>query len=272
MQVLAAELIERAAQAVWMRSEVVTFLSWVEALPDDAIRARPLLCVYHALALLMTGRPLEVVEARLRDVMEDDAVGAVSGELALVRAVIAVYQGDTRRSAELSHRALEILPDESLFLRSLGAGILGLAHMYRGDVVAATEALEQAAEIGQQAGNLMNTVLALCHLAELCYLQGRLREAKAYYERALDLTLNGQGRYQPIACVPLIGLGELQREWNGLEAATRHLTEGIGLGKQCGEIWVMSGYLASMGFGLPGAMAAALAYPGRQIVCITGDG
>ncbi len=35
---------------------------------------------------------------------------------------------------------------------------------------------------------------------------------------------------------------------------------------------VMSGLLGSMGFGLPGAMAAALAYPERQIVCITGDG
>ena len=35
---------------------------------------------------------------------------------------------------------------------------------------------------------------------------------------------------------------------------------------------VMSGNLATMGFGLPGALAAALAYPQRQIVCITGDG
>ncbi len=35
---------------------------------------------------------------------------------------------------------------------------------------------------------------------------------------------------------------------------------------------VMSGLLASMGFGLPGAMAASLAYPDRQIVCIAGDG
>jgi pyruvate oxidase len=35
---------------------------------------------------------------------------------------------------------------------------------------------------------------------------------------------------------------------------------------------VMSGLLASMGFGLPGAMAAALAYPDKQIICITGDG
>lgn len=35
---------------------------------------------------------------------------------------------------------------------------------------------------------------------------------------------------------------------------------------------VMSGGLATMGFGLPGALAAALAYPERQIICITGDG
>src|SRR3989337_2962489 len=35
---------------------------------------------------------------------------------------------------------------------------------------------------------------------------------------------------------------------------------------------VMSGLLGSMGFGLPGAMAAALAYPARPLVCITGDG
>ena len=35
---------------------------------------------------------------------------------------------------------------------------------------------------------------------------------------------------------------------------------------------VMSGTLATMGFGLPGALAAAFAYPERQIICITGDG
>ncbi len=35
---------------------------------------------------------------------------------------------------------------------------------------------------------------------------------------------------------------------------------------------VMSGQLASMGFGLPGAMASALAHPERQTVCVTGDG
>lgn len=35
---------------------------------------------------------------------------------------------------------------------------------------------------------------------------------------------------------------------------------------------VMSGSLATMGFGLPAALAAQIAYPELQIVCITGDG
>jgi pyruvate oxidase len=36
--------------------------------------------------------------------------------------------------------------------------------------------------------------------------------------------------------------------------------------------FVMSGQLATMGFGLPGALSAALAFPERQIICLTGDG
>jgi len=35
---------------------------------------------------------------------------------------------------------------------------------------------------------------------------------------------------------------------------------------------ILSGSLASMGFGLPGALAAKLVYPDKQVVCITGDG
>jgi pyruvate oxidase len=36
--------------------------------------------------------------------------------------------------------------------------------------------------------------------------------------------------------------------------------------------FAMSGYLGTMGFGLPGAIAAKLAYPEKTAVCITGDG
>lgn len=36
--------------------------------------------------------------------------------------------------------------------------------------------------------------------------------------------------------------------------------------------FAMSGYLGTMGFGFPGAIAAKLAYPDKQVFCITGDG
>ena len=36
--------------------------------------------------------------------------------------------------------------------------------------------------------------------------------------------------------------------------------------------FAMSGYLATMGFGLPGAIAAKIAFPDRHVFCITGDG
>jgi pyruvate oxidase len=34
----------------------------------------------------------------------------------------------------------------------------------------------------------------------------------------------------------------------------------------------MSGYLATMGFGFPGAIAAKLAFPEKTVFCVTGDG
>lgn len=39
-----------------------------------------------------------------------------------------------------------------------------------------------------------------------------------------------------------------------------------------GQNMIMSGYLATMGFALPGAIAAKIACPERQVFCITGDG
>ena len=38
-----------------------------------------------------------------------------------------------------------------------------------------------------------------------------------------------------------------------------------------GDLLVSSG-LATMGFALPAAIAAALVHPGRRVVCLTGDG
>jgi LuxR family maltose regulon positive regulatory protein len=239
----AAHLIEQAAEAAMMRSEVSTVRGWVEALPDDIVRARPLLYVYHAGVQLLDGGPLDVVEARLQEAMEADTAGSISGGVAVVRAFMAAHKGDTRQSTELSRQALELLPENSLCLRSLVAGFLGLNYLYSGDVIAASRALNEAVRIGQKVGNLLTTVIALCNLAELSVLQGQLYQAQAFYNKALEMGVDGQGRPRPLAGMALIGLGQLLREWNDLEAATRRLLEGIELTRKWGEVGPVQGYV-----------------------------
>jgi LuxR family maltose regulon positive regulatory protein len=73
-------------------------------------------------------------------------------------------------------------------------------------------------------------------------LQGRLQQAERLYKQALDTAIDDRGRLQPIAGVALIGLGRLELERYDLEAAERHLVEGIKLADRWGEAGTISGY------------------------------
>jgi LuxR family maltose regulon positive regulatory protein len=239
----AARLIEEAADTTMLHSEIATFQSWVEALPDGVVRTRPILSVYYAFTLLLNGQPLEVVEARMQDAVEADTAGSVAGEIAVLRAFIATCQGDTPQSAELSSRALELLSENSLFFRSFVAGYLGLSYLFSGDIKAATWAFNEAVRVGQQVGSLIITVLGQCRLGQIYMMQGYLHKARMYLEQALDLATDEQGRLRPIAGVALTGLGWLWQEWNDLEGATRYLLEGIELTRKWSEIGSLQGYI-----------------------------
>ena len=62
----AAGLVELAAKAMLGTTQEPTLLEWLKALPDELVRARPVLSVYYAFASL-SGVGLEAAEARLRD-------------------------------------------------------------------------------------------------------------------------------------------------------------------------------------------------------------
>jgi LuxR family maltose regulon positive regulatory protein len=235
----AASLIERVAEKTLMRSEVATFLRWVERLPDERVRVRPSLCAFHAWALLLSGCSLDIVESRLQDA---DSSGNAD-KTAPLRALIAVYQGQMSLAEELSRLALERLSEDDLFLRSVAAWVLGLSQLADGDLAVGSQVLGEVIKVSQQVGNVMITVTAISHLAKLKLRQGRLHEAKATYERALGLATDSQDRPLPIAGEALMGLGNLFREWNQLEMATRYLEEGIELTKRWGEALAMEGYI-----------------------------
>jgi LuxR family maltose regulon positive regulatory protein len=249
----AADLVEQAAEATMMRSEVITLLRWIERLPEELIRIRPDLCIYHAWAMLLSGRPWKRVESRLEDLARLERTAEdtdpVAGRAAALRAWVSVFQGHIPRAAEWSRQALEQLPKGDSFLRSIALMNLGLSYLAEGDLAAGSQALEDVARACQETGNTMIAVMVLCMLAEQCMKRAQLHEAKEIYQQALDVATDGQGRLLPIAGEALMGLGELARRWNDLEAAVRYVTEGIELAGQWSKVGTLDGYLTLVRLG-----------------------
>jgi LuxR family maltose regulon positive regulatory protein len=242
----AAHLIEESVEAVFMRSEVATFLKWMEELPDEWTRNRPTLGFFHAWALMMCGSSPEVVEARLQELGRtlDGSEGATMmvGRMAVLRAYLMLLKADWRRATELSRQALQHLPEGDLFLRSLATWMLSLADHTEQDLQDRKASLERVSRMGQEIGNALVAVAALCQRASLQMQQGRLHRAREILERALQLATDHEGRRLPIASEALISLGNLWREWNDLETAAQCLVEGIDLAKQWSELASFEGY------------------------------
>ena len=248
----AARLVEQIAQAtLWMRGEMTTFLGWLEALPEEVVRTRPQLILYHTWALL-TVTQLDAVEARLRDIehifgeTEDSVITEAErhrmrGEVTVIRAMVANFRGDRSRAIQLCNQALEIIPEDNLFLRATIVGNLGGAYAVEGDVVAASHAFAEASRLSKAAGNIFTALIAISYLAEMQVSQGQLHQAAKTYQQALELAAERGGRQLPLAGMAYVGMGQLLHEWNDLDEAKRYLMEGIKLSEQQGDTTIGPG-------------------------------
>jgi LuxR family maltose regulon positive regulatory protein len=238
----AADLIEQNAEETLMRGEVTTFLHWVAALPEDQMRARPSLCILHAWMLLLSGQPLEVIESRLQDAEAGNE--PATGRITALRALIVAFQGQVSRAAEMFRQALGQLDPDDRFVRDIATWSLSISQLSSDDGTADHQALEKVFRTSQRTGNLMTAVMVMCNQAELHMRQGQLHQAAATYRQALKAATGAQGERAPIAGQALVGLGELHREWNDLDAATRYLTEGIELTDRWSEVGSLEAYIA----------------------------
>jgi LuxR family maltose regulon positive regulatory protein len=231
----AADLIEEIGLSVMLPGQVYTLLGWLDKLPDALVRSRPALCVVHAAALMFAGQP-EAAEARLddaeRDVQPDTPAdrALILGQAATVRGNLTRISGDLARCVALSRRALDLLP-ETQFMWTIAKLNATYAYHVSGEVTPTTERLvaEVIAPV-RRTGNPLTLLRSIINLARLQVLQGRLRQAAATFEEAARSS-SGPGGSERLVGNPAyyFGMGDLLREWNDLDAAERHLEQGMDL-------------------------------------------
>jgi len=233
----ASNLIEQTSRTMWQRGEVRTLQNWLDALPPDIRRARPQLCLARAWGSLAAGQIAEVessvleTEDALDSIAEADAK-PLRAQVDALRSTLAGYRQDNVQAIELAKQALTHLPEEDHFLRGQLAHTLGRAYLSRGELSAASQKLREAATFSLHAGDLSTANLALSALGAELEAQGRLREAAACYQQAIQ-AIQKDGRPLPVtAASGAYGwLGRILYEWDQLDSAAQCANQGLELSR-----------------------------------------
>ena len=241
----AAGLIELAWPTVEDGSLSTKWIGWVKALPDVLIRARPVLSVWYANALLVSGE-MEAAEARLTDaerwlepadnmngqpknpaaemvVVDEEQFRSLPATIAIARAYRAQALGDVPGAVTYARRALDLTPETNHLKRGQATALLGLTYWASGDLEAANRTFAGYTMMLRTAGNILDAISTTCLLADIRMALGRLHEAASTLEQLLQFVVD-QGEPMPPDTADLYrGLGELYRERGDLEAAAQYL-------------------------------------------------
>ncbi len=228
----------------------IKWLGWLKKLPEEIIRARPVLCVNCAWAFLNAGE-LEAAEAKMQDaeywlepttvtgeksdapsiemvVVDEEQFKSLPVVLATARAYHAQAIGDISGTIKYTQHVLDLSPEGDSQWPGAASSLLGLAQYASGNLDAAYRAFSDGlASMDPYDAISGNFVLAGIKLA-----QGQLNTALSIYEKALRLVLE-RGEPMPLGTEDLYsGISELHRERGDLETAAQDLLTGRKLGEQ----------------------------------------
>jgi ATP/maltotriose-dependent transcriptional regulator MalT len=260
----AVRLVERHADAVLLRSERVTLTRWLAALPAELTGARPRLLLAQTLFALASGQVDEV--EGLLDAAERAAADAgdepyepaaghaasllanIPAAIALARAFQAELRGDADREIAFGRRALAEAEESEAALVANTRAHLGVAKRLAGQLPEAEQALAASVAELLAAGQRSVAVRACEHLAQVQRAQGRLDAALGSYQHGLEIAAPPGRAALPAAGIAYVGMAELAYQQGDLDAALRHLTQGIGPCRQLFYTHVLATGLATLGW------------------------
>jgi ATP/maltotriose-dependent transcriptional regulator MalT len=252
----AADLVELAIPALLRSRQEAAVLGWLELLPEEVVRVRPVLSVGFAGALLAGGE-FEDVEARLRDaehwldgaagirqgsrapaaemiVVDDAEFRRLPAEIELYRAAQALARGNGPGTVRHARRALELSPADDHLGRASAAALMGLASWASGDLEAGYSGYAECMAGLRRAGHIADTFGCAIALADIRRTQGRLGEAMRTYEQALQRAPQQGGQVLRGTADMYVGMSEFHRERDDLPAATQQLLRSQELGEHTG--------------------------------------
>ena len=286
----AASLVERALPAMRRNRQDATLLGWLKLLPYEIAARRPVLSVYYAWSLLVSG-DLDAAELRLRDAEQGLAATTGAGErqhasaaetdgeefrmlpvtIAVYRAALAQARGDVAGTAEHARRALDLTQPGDDLGRGAAARFLGLASWAGGDVETALRTFSEAMTSLHSAGNLADELSGTIVLADTLMAAGRLHDARRSYEQALRSAIAQDEPVPPAMAGLHVGLGELLLGQGDPDAAAHHLQTSESLGGPASQPenryrWFVAMALIRQAEGNPDAAIALLADAERLYV------
>jgi LuxR family maltose regulon positive regulatory protein len=252
----AAGLVELALLALRRTRQEGRLRSWLEVLPDEVVRVRPVLSAYFAGVLLMGGE-LEGVEGRLRDaerwlepatgggaeprtpsaemiVADEEEYRRLPAVIETYRAGQALARGDAPGTVRHARRAIELALADDHLGRASAAGLLGLVYWGSGDLEAGHRAYSACVEGLRRAGFVADILGCSIALADIRSTQGRLGEALRTFEQALQLAAEQGGSVLRGTADMYVGMSEIACQRDDLHAARQLLLRSQELGEHAG--------------------------------------
>ena len=244
----AAELLEQFAQALLRTRQEGTLLTWLQALPAEVFRNRPVLSASYAGALLATGH-LEGVEERLdaaeqwlgplegnpgRVIVDEETFRQLPGAIAMWRAGAALLRGDAAETVTHARRARALSAPDDHLTRAGAAGLLALTSLGAGELDDAYALYTECIGHLRLEDHVADIVGCLITLADIRIVQGRLSDAEAIYTDGLRLATPPTGPVLRGAADMHVGLCEIACERGDPMAARQQLSRSDALGEGLG--------------------------------------
>jgi LuxR family maltose regulon positive regulatory protein len=247
----AAALMETAIPGLLRDRQEATIVGWVDAIPREVVRARPVLAIGFIAGLMAVShvssipQRLDDVEAVLAEmgaaspaevgvVVEDsNALLQVPGKVHLYRAAHALLTEDlegTQRHVALATRTAAA---DDYRTRAGAWGLSGLAHWRAGTIEETHYCYSRCVEELLKAGHISDVLGCTTTLADIRIAQGRLSDAERTLQGGLDLTSNTVAVPRGAADMHT-GLAQVAVERGQLDEAEEHLRRTQQLGEAAG--------------------------------------